>query len=249
MCLPNVATGLLLKVLFSYCFLSFVLIFLFSAYETSLFLAVLFNSPRQTSSTVPYLVPNLYLNTSKPHHNCILVILISLLYHMVSEYPSQRTFRQTLALVPPILFPSGQARMWITSLASSLRCRNYFQIERLAHASWLPSLSDDLDTSLDSLSLSPQSSRDLAHRAFRTLVDSLVIKSRATTWAIIRASYRELSCHAGSETRHWLSRSLVLDSHLGDRLDIDRWLEQESISGHIRPKEASDGRWTVCKVV
>jgi hypothetical protein len=232
-----------------------------SVYETSLFLAILFDSPRQTTTILSHLIPDLYSTISTPL--CHLTTLISLIHHLVAAYPSQSTFRQHLLSLPYSLLPSDSgSRLWIISLASCLRSLNYSKFEQMTRPSSFLSLlgvthepdrkksSETVPTSTSELT--SYSSLNLAKRAFHALVDSLRIKAREKTWDVIRSAYRELACHPESgASRDWLERSLSLPSIVPacSGICVDEWLERKSQEGQVRKKDgASEGRWIVCKV-
>lgn len=229
-----------------------------SVYETSLFLAILFDSPRQTTTILSHLVPDLYSTISTPL--CHLTTLISLIHHLVAAYPSQSTFRQHLLSLPYSLLSSDSgSRLWIISLASCLRSLNYSKFAKLTRPSSFLSLLGEPDRKksfetvpTSTSELTSSSGLNLAKRAFHVLVDSLRIKAREKTWDVIRSAYRELACHPESgASRDWLEKSLSLPS-----IDpacrgtcVDEWLERKSQEGHVRKKDgASEGTWIVCKV-
>lgn len=109
----------------------------------------------------------------------------------------------------------------------------------------------EVEPSLESLSIYPQSSSNLAKKALFSLVDALRGKAREATWSVIRSAYRELSCHAEAEgTRDWLMRSLALYSVFPDAsgVSVDEWLEKQTRLGRVRPKEGAEGRWIICKI-
>ena len=233
----------------------------FTVYETSLYLTVIFDTPKQTTSVIPHLLPDLYLSSPPPHHNCTITILVSLLHHLVATYPSQLSFRQCLDEIPSSLMPrSLETLQWINSLSWSLRTRNYIKFEELTRLSAISQLftvsgtdTDTLSTALASLSIVPDNNNSLPRRAFEVLVDNLRRKTRATTWNVIRAAYREFSCATAAEesgTPDWLARSLCLRRLLPYEvaIDADMWLEQQSLLGYVRRKEGTDRRWIVCKV-
>jgi len=219
--------------------------FSLEVYETSLFLAIIFGSPRHASVIIPHLVPDLYLSCSEHSQYVISPILASSVHHLLAHYPSQGLFHQHLDSIPHQLFPKdSKARKWLTSLASCLRKRQYtvFEIEtrRL--------------TILRVLCLQEEpglSKQDLGSLAVLAAVDSLRAKARETAWTVMRSAYRELACHVGSmDTRNWLERSLCLKSTISDSFTIplDQFLDQQSSLGTVRAKEGVEGRWIVCKV-
>jgi hypothetical protein len=195
-------------------------------------------------SILSHLSSHLYIG-SKPPAPTIQITLISLLFYLVSNYPSQVMFRERIDSLSSSFLPHGTAgRMWITSLAFCLRSMNYARFEELTN----------LKTLLNCLSTSPPSfscpNGNLGMEAFQILLTSLRSKTREKTWNIIRSTYRELPCHVGSPTRNWLMRTLCLhDAGSSDDLDekLDRWMDEKGSTGHVKKKEGIEGRWIVCK--
>lgn len=182
---------------------------------------------------MPHLV-DIYLKSSRPHNNLVHTMAICLLYHLVTTYPSQLSYRQFYSTFPPNLLPQdNDIHMWIRSLSAALRTSNYTKVERLT----TPSKTSQLFENSDARS-------DLARKAFFLLINKLRENARSTAWRIIRSAYREVACQAESEeTRTWLSRSLHLQA-----ADLDRWLDEQSALGHVRPKEDVPGRWLLTRV-
>lgn len=223
-------------------------------YETSLYLSVIFNSPRQTTSIVSHIIPGMYLNCPPPHPNRLLTVLISLLHHLVASYPSQSTYEQYLDTIPSSFLPkASEPRRWIDSVARSLRTRNIIKFDRLTDMTALLPLFQPLEAGENASKLPPPTMKatTLAQKALCCLVDSLRQCAQETAWDVIRAAYREFACQQGSDiTRDWLERSLCLKSvsSLGVSVALDEWLEKRASVGQVRPKEGVEGRWIVCKV-
>lgn len=212
-------------------------------YETSSYLAVLFNSALQTTSTLSHLIPDLYSTSTS--QNIRITTLISLLHHLVAAYPSQSTFRQHLSLLPSSFIPpDSKAYKWVDGVTSSLRSLNYSKFEYLTRPS---SFSDFLDLPPEPTT---DSTRTLAHDALYYLVDALRSKSREKTWKVIRSAYRELAPES-TTTRGWLERSLALHTVKpgGQDVVLDAWLAKKHEEGQLKRKEGtSDCRWIVCRV-
>ncbi|KAJ7160043.1 hypothetical protein C8R46DRAFT_1106819 [Mycena filopes] len=218
--------------------------FTLEVYETSLHLAVLFDSPRHIGPVIPALMSYFTPPSTKTDNPCAQTILICLLHQLVAAYPSQHEFHSSMASIPNALFPAdSEARLWITSVARCIRGRNYAKISNLTQLSALP-LDDD-----DAL---PKRATDLSRRALYHLVELLRSKTREMAWTVMRSAYRELSCQKEEpklDTREWLERSLGLTvSEMPGKSspDLDEWLERESVLGHVRRKEGVEGRWIVC---
>ena len=226
-----------------------------TVYESSLYLAIIFDSPKQTTSIISALVPEMYLSTPPPHRLCLPTILLSSLHHLLVAYPSQVPYNRFLQSIPETLLPrDSPIYAWITSLAASLRARNYARFERLSRKASLSEIlekPDSISATLGALTITPQANRSLAFKAILTLLDSLRIRSRETSWAIIRSAYRELTCGVQpSETKSWLSRSLCLQSVVSDEFNVEaeHWLAQQVPLGAVRRREDVDGKWLVYKV-
>lgn len=216
----------------------------FAAYETSLCLSSLFDSPSQTSSILSHLLPDLY--TSASVQPPITSVIILLLHHLTAGYPSQRTYFDHLScLSPNVLDRTSEAYGWISNLAASLRTHNYIRFDALSRHDVYerllpaPTSSDEKHDRLDRLP------RD----ALRALVDRLRNKARDGTWTVLRSAYRELS--ASDESRAWLGKCLLLSSEhaSASSLSFDEWVDGRCLDGHLRQKEeGAKGKWIVCKV-
>ncbi|KAF9491774.1 hypothetical protein BDN71DRAFT_1497854 [Pleurotus eryngii] len=212
--------------------------FTLNVYETSLFMAAIFDSQKQLNSIVPQL-PSLHDSVSITAH------LISLVHYLTDQYPRQGVFQQHLDLLPSSFLPrDSEARKWITSVSTSLRTHNYVKFAELTHPdAFLHFVVGEADPS-SSVNYSA------ARLALQAVVDSLRRRSRDDTWSILRASYREWSCQDGCDwTRTWLEKCLVLRSvsPRGQNMTAEQWLEGHAKDGHVRPKEGIEGRWIVCK--
>ncbi|KAJ7758100.1 hypothetical protein DFH07DRAFT_818663 [Mycena maculata] len=228
--------------------------FTMEVYETSLYLAVVFDSPQHINPVIPALVAFLHLPSTETSRNSVQTVLICLLHHLVATYPSQREFHLFLDSVPKAFLPDGSAaQAWIKSLTGCIRTGNYAKIHRLTQMSALPV--DDSGQSyveqMAAMSLSSEAGPELPRKALYHLVDALQSKTRDSAWTIMRVAYRELSCQVDPhlDTRNWLERSLGLMSEVpgGRNVLLDEWLERESALGHIRKKDGVDGRWILCK--
>ncbi|THV03043.1 hypothetical protein K435DRAFT_652218, partial [Dendrothele bispora CBS 962.96] len=228
---------------------------LYSVYETSLYLAILFHSPKQISSVVSHLIPELYSQVPGPQPHRTPSVLIALLHQLVLGSPSQNLYYSFLQAIPDHLLPrSSAAYLWLSSVASSLRMHNHCRFEQLTRSSSLSSFLDDvpsvpLDDRLAKLSLSSQSDRDLLKKALYSVVNDLRAKARESAWTVIRSAYREISCHTGSPTRDWLEKSLTLHDVSSDTntMTLNQWLQEKSSINHVRQKEGVEGRWIIYK--
>ncbi|KAJ7913488.1 hypothetical protein B0H13DRAFT_2004505 [Mycena leptocephala] len=179
--------------------------FALEVYETSLYLAVVFDSPRISVQSFP------------PHRNCVQTVLVCLLHHLVAGYPSQREFRAHLTSVPKAFFPDGSAeRVWITSVAGCIRARNYAKINKLTQVYSLP-----VDDTTLSFALR-ESNPELPCKALYHLVDSLRNKTREMAWTVMRTAYRELL--VSIDLNEWLDRESGL-GHIRRKDGVEgRWI-------------------------
>ncbi|KAJ7851590.1 hypothetical protein B0H14DRAFT_2761208, partial [Mycena olivaceomarginata] len=211
--------------------------FTLEVYETSLYLAVLFDSPRHITPIIPALMTYFHLPSTEPDGDYVETLLVCLLYQLLTAYPSQREFRASLASVPTAFFVDGSlARVWITSLAGCIRARNYAKIDKLTQIAALP-----VGDATALAALPQRSNRELSRKAVYHLVNSLRNKTREIAWTVMRSAYRELSCQLDPQlnTRAWLERSLGLVSDIPAEchIDLDEWLDRESNLGHVRRKD------------
>jgi hypothetical protein len=219
-------------------------------YETSAYLAVLFDAPQQALSIFSHLVPDLYLASPQPQRDRLPTILISLLHHLVSAHPSQSLFYQKLHALPPSFLPKETPEyLWISTLTFSLRSRNYVKFEELTRPQAFVHIFDEASKNPPQNSATSRFSPSLCELAFSTLVGKLRAISRNTTWSVIRSAYRELSFRVESEgTRDWLVRSLALHPDNPETLTLEQWLESQIKGGQVRRKENMEGRYIICRV-
>ncbi|TFK73637.1 hypothetical protein BDN72DRAFT_834519 [Pluteus cervinus] len=213
--------------------------FAVEVYETSLYLSAIYNLPRHTTSVITNLIPEFYLSCPPPRPNAEIPVLVALLHHLAAAHPSQIPFSQLSDSVPDVVFPKeSNGRSWLRDLTRALRMRNYYQLERLTQRSTIVSVLQVED------GFGPQ--------AVFCLVDQLRIKARDSAWQVIRSAYKELSCQVEPNgTRDWLTHSLCLGAvspSSDDALDVDQWLSQKKILGHVQPKEGTASKWIICKV-
>ncbi|PPR03516.1 hypothetical protein CVT24_007004 [Panaeolus cyanescens] len=227
--------------------------FALEVYETSFFLSIIFESPKQTTAIIQHLIPSPPSTTTPFKNASIFVPLCSLLHHLVASYPSQGTYHQHLDTIPESLLPrKSEHASWVFDIAKSLRRRNYAKFAYLSKKETLVSVlgSEQQEPATDV----PATTKPLAKfgkQALFVLLNLLRQKAASTAWTILRASYRELACNPGNDdTRTWLVNSMCLDSVLSfvPSTDLDKWLHEQESSGHLRAKEGADGRWIVCKV-
>lgn len=222
-------------------------------------LSIIFGTPAQTTSVISHLVPNMYDAHSELHKSCSRVSIISLVYFLVAAYPSQSRYSDHLNSLPAA-FVSSSTRSWLRELTRCIRQHNFARLEQLTnrHAS-MQALNSGAHVPLIGQPPSAPQGQELAQEALSTLLDTLRVKARDTTWTILRSAYRELHCPkptdvASMYTRDWLLRSLLLRSVAckeeveDDIALVDTWVQERAMLGEMRPKENTEGRWIVCKV-
>ncbi|TFK27649.1 hypothetical protein FA15DRAFT_754043 [Coprinopsis marcescibilis] len=232
--------------------------FALEVYETSFFLGIIFDSPKQIAVVMAHLVPGVYQSSSCPKPLCHQTTVISLLYHLVASYPSQSTYHRHLTSIPGSVLPrQSKASTWIRAVASTMRTTNYARLFQLTKKASLPFLFEDKPETLGletpTISEKQANATKLCKLALLVVLDNLRSKARDKSWDIMRSAYRELSCDPNAEdTKKWLNRSLCLRPLLNtdDRSwTAESWLEHQANHGHTRRKERIEGRWIVCKVV
>jgi hypothetical protein len=226
-----------------------------SVYETSLYLSIVFESPRQPPSIIPHLIPSVCQTAPCSQPLRLATLIVSLLYHLEMTYPSQSTFRKHLDSIPHTLLPRDSTTyQWISALARSLRMKNYPRFDRLSQISNIVStLGEPVGGLLTIASLTTalrtDASRELAHAAILTTLHTLRMKARDSFWAVLRSAYNELACtpNAG-DSKQWLTRSLCLESPLSEDLTMDpeMWLDEQARAGQVLAKEGVKGRY-LCK--
>ena len=187
-------------------------------------------------------------STNHSHHRHI-SLLISLINHLVSQYPSQILYRQQYISLPKdwISLPT---RKWLDSLSYSLRSGNYYKIGSLTNEKYMMSalqLSIHTDTDTSEASMPTQLDDNLSIRAFKLVIDSLLTKARASAWRIVRSAYRELWLEEPYNTRRWLCDSLAMDSPRCSE-SFEKWLAEAEKLNELRRKEGTQDRWIVMRV-
>jgi len=215
-------------------------------YETSLYLSIIFRSPKQTSSILSHLLPHLYFSSTSTGlfrtHRALPATLISLFHHILEGYPSQSRYYEHLHSLPRAFLPrESEAYQWLRGLARSLRTRNFARLDRLtqqeAFERFISTDSPPASAGVSPMppnseaNVSPGAPANLAREALSTLVDALRQRARETTWLVLRSAYRELHCPPASvsagddgnattevppSTRDWLARSLTLRPIMSD---------------------------------
>ncbi|KAF5360592.1 hypothetical protein D9756_004611 [Leucocoprinus leucothites] len=208
--------------------------FSIEVYERSLYLSILFSSPKHTTAIVPPLLGDLYPKASsastdpKPNlpsftYRRHMSLLISLTHHLITQYPSQSLYHQQQTSVPKDWLPQI-THNWLRSLTYNLRSGNYYQLSILTsekHVGQVLELHTHGDTS--KADVTTELHNELAIRALRTVVDVLRSKARDSTWKIMKAAYREIWFEEPYDTRRWLCFSLGFDNS-GSGEEFGPWL-------------------------
>lgn len=229
----------------------------FSVYETSMLLSIIFASPAQTTSVITHLIPNMYKAHKDLQKRSTLSIVASLLHFLVAAYPSQSRYFEHLSTIPRT-FLSPETQRWLKDLTRALRQRSYAILGQMtSRSSALAALHIDKEAETGKSTMDNPSY--LALEAIFTLLDTLRAKARDTTWAIVRAAYREFYCPVTNDptpppVRDWLVRSLALQPVASRKEDVDDaklldiWIQERVTCGELRQKEGVEGRWIICKM-
>ncbi|KAJ3569391.1 hypothetical protein NP233_g5082 [Leucocoprinus birnbaumii] len=208
-------------------------------YERSLYLSIIFTSPKHTAAIIPALLDDLYLRAFSPstdlgvdsanhNHHRHMSLLISLIHHLATQFPSQSPYHHQISSMPKDWLPSD-TRTWLGCLTRSLRTGNYYQLGILTGEQRVSQLHDPRDSTSTPTQLHDQ----LAVRALTTAIDALRSKARASSWRIMRAAYRELWFEEPYDTRHWLRISLEIE----DPEEFDQWLAEVEKSNEMKKKD------------
>jgi len=226
-----------------------------AVYERSLYLSILFASQKHTTAIIPALLDDIYPRTysastsprPKSTNHLRISLLVSLINHLVTQYPSQILYRQQHASLPRDWIPIPTSE-WLDSLTRSLRSGNYYKIGILTDEKYMmQTLQLHMHADTSEVGIHTQFHNNLSVRAFRTAIDSLLAKVRVTSWRIVRSAYRELWFEELYNTRRWLCDSLVMDSPRSSER-FEKWLAEAEKLNELRRKEESQGRWIIMKV-
>jgi len=224
-------------------------------YETSLYLSILFESPKQTAAVIPHIFHLDARDKARSEPRSLHAIVVALLYQLVSTYPSQSLYHRYLGYLPTtVLLKGSPLEVWLDSLASQLRRRNYAKFDALSHKSaWPDALNDDLRETRKALYSRWPDNTDMQHlpsKSFLFILDNLRRHAGDAAWTVIRSAYRELSCDVSSgETTTWLARSLCLESLMSEArsVAVEAWLNEKTPLDHVQAKEGATGRWIIRK--
>ncbi|KAI9443344.1 hypothetical protein H4582DRAFT_1185055 [Lactarius indigo] len=225
--------------------------FAIEAYETSLFLSIIFQSHVQTTSILSHLLPDLYLSIGhSPNGSFSLTVLLASLHSLDIHYPSQRAFLELSKSLPPSFTLRRDHEVWLREVSSSLRRGGYAQFGRLTQPSSLTLLaawpaSETPDQRTPPIHQGP----DLLLLSLQTLVKSLRTHLRLSAWRVLRSAYREFALPL-SDTAAWLSGVLLLERETekqeglrgGDRVQL--WFVLRENLGEVGRK-CDNGRWII----
>ena len=226
-----------------------------AVYERSLYLSILFASQKHTVAIIPALLDDIYPRTysastsprPKSTNHLHISLLVSLINHLVTQYPSQILYRQQHASLPRDWIPIPTSE-WLNSLTRSLRSGNYYKIGILTDEEYMmQTLQLHMHADTSEAGIHTQFHNNLSVRAFRIAIDSLLAKVRVTSWRIVKSAYRELWFEELYNTRRWLCDSLVMDSPRSSER-FEKWLAGAEKLNELRRKEGTQGRWIIMKV-
>jgi hypothetical protein len=223
---------------------------IYVAFETSLWLSIIFRSHAQTTSILTALLPDLYLSAKPPkgETSSFLTVLLASLHSLERHYPSQRAFFDLSKSLPPSFALGKEHQVWLRGLSSSLRRNGYSQFHRLARNASLVRL-----VALENTDPTPtpqQIGPDLRLLSLQMLVASLRDHLRLSVWCTIRSAYREFALPV-SNTATWLSEVLLLEPDMGqqeaskDKDLVQVWFTSREDLGEVVRKDGIDGRWAM----
>ncbi|KAN0127420.1 hypothetical protein V8E53_014757 [Lactarius tabidus] len=223
--------------------------FAVEAYETSLFLSIIFQSRVQITSILSHLLPDLYLSIEhSPKESAPFTVLLASLHSLDIHYPSQQSFFELSKSLTASFTLRRDHKVWLRELSSSLRRGGYAQAGRLTQLSSL--------TLLAALPASEARDRtppilqgpDLRLLSLQMLVNSLRNHFRLSAWRMLRSSYREFALPL-SDTATWLSDVLLLERDTekpedlrGDHVQL--WFASRESHGEVG-RNGDNGRWAV----
>ena len=219
------------------------------AYETSLFLSIIFQSRVQVTSILSHLLPDLYLSVQhSPNGSVAFTVLLASLHSLDVYYPSQRAFFELPKSLPAAFTLRRDHEIWLRDLSSSLRRGGYAQFGRLTQppsltplAVWPASKTPDQTSPI-------RQGPDLRLLSLQTLVNSLRDHLRLSTWRVLRNAYREFALPL-SDTATWLSDVLLLEREPEKPEDLRRnhvqlWFASREDHGEVG-RNGDNGRWAV----
>ncbi|KAL5501452.1 hypothetical protein ACEPAH_8712 [Sanghuangporus vaninii] len=228
--------------------------FALDVYETSFYLAIIFNSPVQAASSLAHLPDIISALPSNPRgsrefdqNRAEALVVTSSIFRLTETFPSQMMFHRQMKFLKSLCCVEDKnnvALEWISSIRISINCRNYTKFATLTCEERVKTIIRDIRY-LAAIKESDDAKRQqYARIALFSAVDELRRRLRSTVWTILRSAYREYALSSDTDTASWLERSLFLKS--GDKdIDVEDWLEQCEKDGHVVKKEGFQGRWII----
>jgi len=240
-------------------------LFALAVYETSFYLAIVFDAPVQIAASQAHLVklfdllslPSDLSSSSSLHRKATALLVTSSLLSLTIAYPSQSSYYRNLEASRKLpQSPNDKVDVdcssWIRSLRISLSLRNYAQSQRLTSSRQVNSVVDQLVSS-ESSDKDNTALDDLLRQVIFKLVDSLRHKLRESSWQILRSAYRELTVSSANDdlaNSAWTGRALffdIVDSDSKSMSRLDIWTQQKVSEGQLIGKEGVNGRWIICR--
>ncbi|KAL5482771.1 hypothetical protein ACEPAI_9366 [Sanghuangporus weigelae] len=228
--------------------------FALDVYETSFYLAIIFNSPVQAASSLAHL-PDII--SALPPNPCgagefdqsrvEALVVTSSFFRLTEMFPSQMMFHRQMKFLKSLCCVEDKhnvALNWVSSIRFSINCRNYTKFATLTCEEQVKTIIRGIRY-LAAIKESDDTKRQqYARIALFSAVDELRRRLRSVAWAILRSAYREYALGSDADTASWLAKSLFLTSSDKD-IDVEDWLEQCEKDGHVVKKEGLQGRWII----
>jgi len=222
--------------------------FAVEAYETSLFLSIIFQSRVQITSILSHLLPDLYLSAEHSSKGSFpFTVLLASLHSLNIHYPSQRAFFELSKSLPASYTLRKDHEIWLRELSGSLRRGEYAQFGRLTQPSSLTLLAAWHASEIPDRTTPIRRGPDLRLISLQTLVNSLRNHLRLSAWRVLRSAYREFALPL-SNTATWLSDVLLLERET-EKEDlrghhVQLWFASRENHGEVG-RNGDNGRWAV----
>lgn len=179
--------------------------------------------------------------------------LLYLLTLLVVDYPSQRSFLSASRNLRSGHLVSPNTLSFIDGVASSIRRSEFSTLSRL--------LSPQHTASIFSIRRAPPNPNNFFLDSVQCTLGRLRRKTRESSWLVVRAAYREISCQpttsGGNGSGPWLARILLLEDPghaVSNDENADIWLrERGKVEGSKEVERVqvdgkpSLGRWKIFK--
>ena len=228
-------------------------------YETSFYLAIIFNSQVQIVASQRHFADLLesLARTSASSESLSVSLrrrattfsVVSTLHCMIESYPSQMAYYrhvETLNKLPRSFneLTHLESDAWIQALRSALHTRNFVESQRLTNDSAVKAIAK---------LLGPEEQKEgenvkMLEEALMELVQVLLSKLRESSWQTLRVAYRELFTAKGSASSDWLINSLYFNTDGKESYKmLDGWIQQKVGEGQLVVKQGSSDRWIFCR--